>query len=225
MKIQGRSPSPPKEQDFAVIGLSQFGASLARRLEALGYPVLGIDIDPKRARAVASDITETLILDAANEEALEEADIGSYSTVIVAIANDFEASALVTAALKGRGIAEVICRASDHRHRDILLHIGADRVVLPLEESGLRLADELAAPGITSAMPLGAAYSLSQMQLSSDSDIKTVADCEASEVTILVVMREDALILAPEPAQTLEIGDVLVVMGQARPVVRFAALV
>lgn len=208
-----------------MIGLSQFGASLARRLEALGYSVLGIDIDPKLASAVASDITETLILDATNEQSLEEADIGSYSTVIVAIDKDFEASALVTAALKGRGIAEVICMASDHRHRDILLHIGADRVVLPLEESGLRLADELAAPGITSAMPLGASYSLSQMQLSSDSDIKSVADCEASEITILVVMRGDELILAPEPAQTLEIGDVLVVMGQARPVARFAGLV
>jgi trk system potassium uptake protein TrkA len=225
MKRQSGSPSPRKEQDFAVIGLSQFGVSLARRLEALGHSVLGIDIDPKRAKAVASDITETLILDAANDEALEEADIRSYRTVIVAIANDFEASALVTAALKSRGIAEVICMASDHRHRDILLHIGADRVVLPMEESGLRLADELVAPGITSAMPLGAGYSLSQMQLSSQSILRSVADCEASEVTILVVMRGDALILAPEPAYALEIGDLLVVMGQARPVVRFAALV
>jgi trk system potassium uptake protein TrkA len=219
------SSSARKEQDFAVVGLSQFGASLARRLEALGYSVLGIDIDQKKAKAVAADLTETLILDASNDEALEEADIGSYPTVIVAIANDFEASALVTAALKNRGIAEVICRASDHRHRAILLQIGADRVVLPLEESGLRLADELAAPGITSAMPLGARHSLCQVQLSNDSGLKSIGDCEANDVTILVVMRGEELTLAPEPSYALATGDVLVVMGQARPVVRFASRV
>jgi trk system potassium uptake protein TrkA len=225
MKKQAGVPSTRKEQDFAVIGLSQFGASLARRLEALGHSVLGIEIDAGRAKSIAGDLTETLILDASNEAALDEADIRSYPTVIVAIANDFEASALVTAALKSRGIAEVICMATDHRHRDILLHIGADRVVLPMEESGLRLADELVAPGITSAMPLGADYSLSQMQISSHSSLKSVADCEANEVTILVVMREEVLMLAPAPEYALEIGDVLVVMGQARPVVRFSGLV
>jgi len=225
MKNRSRARSTRKEQDFAVIGLSQFGGSLARRLEALGYSVLGIDIDASRAKSIAGDLTETLILDAANDAALDEADIGSYPTVMVAITNDFEASALVTAALKNRGVAEVICMASDHRHRDILLHIGADRVVLPMEESGLRLADELVAPGITSAMPLGADYSLSQMQISSSSSLKSIADCEANEVTILVVMREEALTLAPEREHELQIGDVLVVMGQARPVARFAALV
>jgi trk system potassium uptake protein TrkA len=225
MKSQSGPAVARTEQDFAVVGLSQFGASLARRLEALGYSVLGIDIDQKRAKAAAGDLTETLILDASNDEALEEADIGSYHTVIVAIANAFEASALVTAALKNRGIAEVICRASDHRHRDILLQIGADRVVLPLEESGLRLADELAAPGITSAMPLGARHSLCQVELSKDTGLKRIEDCEANDVAILVVMRDEELILTPEPSYALETGDVLVVMGQARPVVRFASLV
>jgi K+/H+ antiporter YhaU regulatory subunit KhtT len=63
------------------------------------------------------------------------------------------------------------------------------------------------------------------MQISSHSGLKSVADCEANEVTILVVMREEVLMLAPAPEYALEIGDVLVVMGRARPVVRFSALV
>lgn len=222
---QDRPSARPKDQDFAVIGLSQFGGSVARRLEALGYSVLGIDSRAERAKSISGDITEALILDAANEAALDEADIGSYHTVIVAIASDFEACALVTAALKSRGVPEVICLARDRRHRDILLHIGADRVVLPMEESGLRLADELATPGTTTATPLGAGYTLSPMQVSGEAGVKTVAECELQQVSILALLREDTAVLAPPPDYELALGDILVVMGRAREVTKFAALV
>jgi trk system potassium uptake protein TrkA len=225
MKNKASRQSARKVQDVAVIGLSKFGGNLARRLEAQGHSVLGIDIDPARAKILAQDITETLILDAANEAALEEADINSYSTVVVAIANDFEASALVTAALQSRGIPEVICVATDKRHRDILLHIGANRVVLPMEESGLRLADELASSGNAPAMPVGAAHSLIQAQVAVDSPVHTVADCEANGVSILALLHEEDMVLAPPAEQALEPGDVLVVMGRAAEVAKFADLV
>jgi trk system potassium uptake protein TrkA len=225
MKNKTGRQSARKVQDVAVIGLSQFGANLARRLEALGHSVLGIDSDASRARTLSPDITETLILDATNESALDEADINSYSTVVVSIANDFEASALVTAALQSRGIPEVICVATDKRHRDILLHIGANRVVLPMEESGLRLADELIASGTGSAMAVGAGYSLIQAQVAVDSPVHTVAECEAKGVSVLALLHEEDMVLAPQPEQALQPGDVLVVMGRAEQVAKFASLV
>jgi trk system potassium uptake protein TrkA len=222
---KGASMSPDRKgQDVAVIGLGQFGSSVARRLEALGRSVLGIDQDPARAKSIAPDITETLILDATNESALEEADIPSYSTAIVAISRDFEAAALVTAALKGKGVDEVISMATDHRHREILLQIGADRVVLPMEESGLRLADELSSAGSGSAMPLSAGYSIAQHQISSETELHTVEDCEAEGVSVLALLHEDQLVLAPQTEQRLEAGDLLVLMGKAGAVARFAGL-
>lgn len=224
MKNTQSKSSARAGQDFVVIGLGQFGRNVARRLESLGQSVLGIDIDPKRAQAVSDEITETLILDASSESALDETDLQTNTTAVVAINTEFEACALVTATLKRRGVREVITMASDHRHRDILLRVGADRVVLPLEESGLRLADELAAPGITSAMPLGTDYSLIQLQVTRETDLQTVADCEAREVSILVILRGESLIVTPAPEQALEIGDILVVMGQAHQVIRFAGL-
>ena len=58
-----------KEKEFAIIGLGRFGSSLARRLEALGHTVLGIDIDPHQVKDIADEITEAVILDATDEDA------------------------------------------------------------------------------------------------------------------------------------------------------------
>ena len=80
-------------QEFAVVGLGRFGASLARRLDAMGHTVLGVDGDMARVQAIADDITSAVALDVTNEDALEEVDIASFGTVIIAMADDFEASA------------------------------------------------------------------------------------------------------------------------------------
>ena len=73
-----------KQNEFAVIGLGRFGASLARRLESMGHIVLGIDRDMARVQEISDDITSAVTLDAMNEDALEEVDIASFGTVIVA---------------------------------------------------------------------------------------------------------------------------------------------
>ena len=87
-----------------MIGLGRFGGSLARRLEALGHPVLGIDLDPRLVKEIADEITEAVVLDATDEEALQQVDITAFQTVIVAISDNFEANALITSTLKKLGI-------------------------------------------------------------------------------------------------------------------------
>jgi K+/H+ antiporter YhaU regulatory subunit KhtT len=98
-------------------------------------------------------------------------------------------------------------------------------VVRPVGGGGRLLGEELvAAAGSSTAMPLGSDYSLMQLQVTTQTDFETVADCEQKKVTVLVIMKGEALIAAPAPEQTIEIGDLLVVMGQAEQVNDFAAL-
>src|SRR3989304_2657208 len=118
-----------KEKELAIIGLGRFGGSLARRLESLGHPVLGIDIDPRLVKEIAGDITEAVTLDAMDEEALQQVDITAFQTVVVAISDNFEANALITSTLKKLSVPHVISESNTRRHREILLRIGADRVI------------------------------------------------------------------------------------------------
>lgn len=212
------------EKEYAIIGLGRFGGSLARRLEALGHTVLGIDIDPRQAKELADEITEAVVLDATDEDALRQVDIASFRTVIVAIASNFEANALVTSTLKKMGIPNVISESNTDRHRQILLRIGADRVILPKEESGVQLADELSIPGMLERLHLNQDYSLIEMKLPQRLVGKGIQDCEPYEVIVVLLLRGDELIINPDQSVRFSPQDILVLVGEKRRLAEFSTL-
>lgn len=212
------------EKEYAIIGLGRFGSSLARRLVTLGHTVLGIDNDPRIVKEIADDITEAVILDAMDEDALREIDITAFQTVVVAIAGNFEAGALVTSTLKQLGIPHVIAEASTPRHREILLRIGADRVVLPQEDSGLQLADELSIPGMLERLHLNQDYSLIEIKPPASVIGKGVEVCDRFDVTVVLILRNDELIINPDQSIRFKPEDRLVLVGEKRRLAEFSNL-
>jgi trk system potassium uptake protein TrkA len=213
-----------RENEFAVIGLGRFGINVARRLEEMGHSVLGIESDPLVAKNVESDLTEVYVLDATNPDALIEADITSFKTVVVSISEDFETSALVTSTLKNMGIENIICMAESSRHQDILLRIGANRVVIPAKESGIHLADELSTPGLLNGLSLNPDYSLIEIQTPKGMLGRKVSECEKYEVALLLIVRGNELILSPDGELKLEQSDILVMVGDKKHLTEFSIL-
>ena len=213
-----------QDSDFAVIGLGRFGINVAQRLEEMGHAVLGIDSDPQVAKEVESRLTEVFVLDATNPEALAEADITSFNTVVVAISEDFETSALITSTLKNLGIENIICLASSSRHKEILERVGANRVVIPARESGIHLADELSTPGLLNGLPLSADISLIELKVPKGLVGRKVRECETYEVTVLLILRGNNLILSPDVDTLLEKTDILVVVGDKNHLTGFCTL-
>ena len=220
-KTRGKAQA---KKEFAVVGLGHFGASLARRLEAMGHTVLGVDSDMARVQELADDITSAVALDATNEVALQEVDIAAFGTAIVGIDDDFEASALVTACLKGLGIPRVICLAKSRRHRDILLRIGADQVILSDEDSGVRLAETLALPELQERVLLDADHSLAELRAPDSLTGQTASSLAQYAVTVLLIQRQDRLLPCPDGATRLEQGDTLFVVGAREKLLELAAL-
>ena len=213
-----------KEKEFAVIGLGRYGGSLARRLEALGHTVLGIDIDPRVAKEVGDEITEAAILDATDEDALRQVDITAFQTVVIAISDNFEANALITSTLKKLGIPHVISESNTRRHREILLRIGADRVILPKEESGYQLADELSIPGMLERLHLSQDYSLIEIKIPPALVGRGIDACEPYEVNVVLIVRGDELILNPDQSARFSPEDILVLVGEKRSLAEFSNL-
>jgi trk system potassium uptake protein TrkA len=212
------------QKEFAVIGLGRFGASLARRLEAMGHVILGIDSDMALVQAISDDITSAVALDATNEDALQEVDIASFGTVIVAVGDDFEVSALVTAYLKGVGIGRVICQAETGRHRDILLRIGADQVILPEEDSGVRLAETLATPNMLERVLLDADHSLTELKVTGSLVGQPVSALQRYDVTVLLIQRQGRLIANPSAETRMEQDDTLFAVGRREKLLEVASL-
>lgn len=202
--------------EIAVIGLGRFGASVALTLMRQGFSVVGVDRDPKIVQGLVDELTQALVFDASNENALRAVDIASFDTVIVAIGSDFEANIMATVALKSVGVRHIICKALTERQKAILLRVGADKVVLPESEAGQRLALELANPNLLDRIPLGREHAVVEFSVPDAVAGTTLQQAELRSrygVTVVAVKRGESVIVAPPADYVLSRGDLLVVIG------------
>lgn len=202
--------------DIAVIGLGRFGSSVALTLVRQGFSVMGVDSDSKIVQRLADELTQGLVFDATDENALHAVDIASFDTVIVAIGSDFEANLMATVALKAVGVKRIICKALTERQKTILLRVGADKVVLPESEAGQRLALELANPNLLDRIPLGREYAVVELSVPDTAAGTTLQQAELRSrfgVTVVAVKREESVTVAPPADYILANGDLLVVIG------------
>jgi trk system potassium uptake protein len=203
------------KQEFAIIGLGRFGASLAVTLTKMGHTVLAIDQDEALVQAWADDLGQTMSLDATDEAALRAAGVQSFETVVVAIGADFESNILVTSLLKELGVAHVVCKALTERQKTILLKVGADEVVLPEHEAGVRLARRLVAPDLIDQLELGPDSNLVQMRVP---DAMVGQTLRALDLTnrfgvVVLAVKGQHVRTAPSADMVLADGDVLVLLG------------
>ncbi len=215
-------------QEYAIIGLGRFGMNLALRLEELGHTVMAIDEDPILVQSIADRVTHAATFDATNEDALRIAGVPSFDTVVVAIGTNFEANLLTTASLKSLGVKRIICKTQTKRQQDILLRIGADRVIQPEQNSAERLAEEMSTPAMLERIPLGPGYSLAEVVLPKSLVHRSLAQCDLRQrydVTVLLVKRGDELIMAPPADIIFQQDDMLVVLGADANVMKFSKLV
>jgi trk system potassium uptake protein len=220
-------PRRGKQQEFAVIGLGRFGRSLALALEARGHPVLGIDEDGAIVQQMGDQITQAARLDATNENALKAVDITTFDTVIVAIGNDFESNLMTTVALRALGVKQIICKAQTVRQRDILLRVGADRVIQPESEAGRRLAEELSLPSVLDKLPLGADHSVAEIIVPPSLAWQSLAQSDMRGrfgITVLLIKRGDDLYMSPTADTVLQRDDIIVVLGSNESINRFSEL-
>ena len=205
-----------RKVEFAVIGLGRFGTSLALTLMENGYTILGIDSDPVIVQRLSSLITHAATLDATDEDALQEVEIASFDVVVVAIGADFESNLLATVALKTLGVRHVISKALTNRQCEILLRVGADRVVQPEYDAGRRLAEELMVPAMLERLPLGPDHGVAEMLVPRTLVSQSLAQSDLRRrlgVTVLAIKRGDDILVSPQGDTVLLDGDLLVVLG------------
>jgi len=129
-------------RDFAVLGLGRFGSAVARALFEQGHLVLGVDNDEAKVAAISHFCSRAVRADVTNEEALRALAIWEYDAVVVAMGN-LQSSLLTTILLKEMGTKYVIAKAASEIHGKVLRKLGADRVVFPERDMGLRVACNL----------------------------------------------------------------------------------
>ena len=133
------------KKSFAVLGMGRFGRGVALALAQNGEEVMIVDKIGENIDQYASQVTYAIVADLADEEAVQDLGLGNMDAVIVAMGMDLEASILSVMIAKESGAKEVIAKAKSRRMGEILLRVGADRVIYPEEEMGKWVAKSILA--------------------------------------------------------------------------------
>ncbi|MBQ7113221.1 MAG: TrkA family potassium uptake protein [Clostridia bacterium] len=205
-----------KAKTFAVIGLGRFGTSVAQTLCALGHEVLAVDRDENRVAAVADSVTHAMVADTTDERALKRIGIRNFDCVILSVGDDIRASILSTVLMKEQGAPYVIAKASDALHAKLLEKTGADKVVLPEHEAGIRLARSLVSGSIIDYLDLSDKYSITETRIPEKWAGKTLIDLNVRrnyDVSVIAIRRGEEILVTLDPKAPLQRGDVLVMIG------------
>ena len=202
---------------FAVIGLGRFGSSVAKELMRLENIVVGIDMDAKLVNRMADSLTNGVIADATDEQALRELDIGQYEAVVVGMGS-LETSILCILHLKTLGVKNIWAKAASKAHHTILSRLGVTRVIHPEGEMGIRVAQALNYPLISQFMRLGGGFYLVDVEVREQWEDKSLAEIlaplsDSDSVKGVLVRRKAEILAAPGPDFTLQQEDRLVLAG------------
>ena len=232
-------------KQFAVIGLGRFGTEVALWLSQHRYPILAIDINRNLVQDISKDVDNALSFDSTNESALREARIEEINTVICAIGDhNIQNNILTTALLKQLGVPRIIARASTDLHARILKVVGADEVVNPEKEMGLRTAQKIVTPGLTELIPLSENAAIAELKVPDSFIGKNIYDLRVRSrygINVIGIRRliENSIsetsgdndeeksrnfILTFSPKDIFDKEDILVVAGKEEDVKKFAAI-
>ena len=210
---------------FAVIGLGRFGRAVCGSLHRMGYEVLGTDIDEKLVnQAIVNKIaSNALQLDSTDPNALKEAGIFEFDTVIIAIGNYLEESIITTLNIKEAGVPHVVSKASSEVHGKLLKRVGADEVIFPEYEAGLQLAYTLTKPSILDRFDIDPDHSIVEVLVPDEFNGKTLAELELRNkygLNVLAVGNDDKFDVNPSPQKQLRKGLAMIVIGSNEDIKR-----
>ena len=203
-------------KQIAVLGLSRFGASVARALTNMGVEVMGVDKHPDKVADLAHDITHAVQADILDDDALDSLGLRNFDVVVLSI-KDVEISCIATMALKDHGAVKIVAQAGGEAHGKILERIGADKVIMPEKDMGIRLARSLSSNNLIDYMELSAKHSLMELEAIDEWVGRTLKQSNIRnryKINVVAIRSGKVLRVAPGSDDIIHDGDVLVVIGE-----------
>lgn len=221
-------PEPPTVagdwREVLVIGLGRFGSAVGATLEHLGFEVLGVDENVDAVQSHASSLTHVVTADSTNVDALRQLGAADFECAVVCIGSDIEASILTTAALHDLGVSTIWCKAITESHGRILRRVGADAVIFPEHDMGVRVA-HMVTGRMIDYIELDAGFALVETLVPKEAQGKTLLEASLRakyDVTVVCIKPQGQMFTYATPDTLMQEGDILLVAGETRHVERFA---
>ncbi len=204
-------------KQYIVIGCGRFGSSVATTMHTLGHQVMAVDKNEDKIQTIADKVTHAAILDVIDEQSLRALGLGNFDVAIIAIGSDIRASIMATIIAKEHGVSHIVCKATDELQAKVLYKIGADRVVFPERDMGVRVAHNIVSDNILDHIELDPEYSIVEIVTPKSWIGKTLIDLDLRakyEITVLAIKTGKIINVTPSPDEELKDGSILVIIGE-----------
>lgn len=216
------------KKQFVVIGLGRFGTSVAKTLYSLGNDVLAIDSDEDIVQSISGEVTHSVQADATDENNLNALGIRNFDVAVVTIGSDIQSSVMVTLLVKELGVKYIIAKANSELHAKVLRKIGADRIILPERDMGVRVAHNLVSTNILDYIELSPDYSIAEIVSADEWKGKSLNELSIRSkygINIVAIKRNNDINVSPRADDIVEDGDILVAIGGAEELGRLENLI
>lgn len=201
---------------YAVFGLGRYGKAVAQELVRNGAEVLAVDTDEEIVNAAIAEIPYCKCADITEPEVIKQLGIANIDVVIIAMASSLEASVMATMLCKEIGVKTVIAKCATDMDCKILSKVGADRVVFPESESGIRLAKNLLSSGFVDIMDLSSNVSLIELEVRTEWAGKSLLELNLRKkysINVVAIIRDGNVSTDIDPEKPLSQAMRLIVIA------------
>ena len=211
------------KKTYAVFGLGRYGLAVARELVENGAEVIAVDMDEAVVSAAALALPICKCADSTDPEVVAQLGIHNVDVVIVAMASNLEASVLAVTLCKELGVKTVIAKCANEMHQKILTRVGADQVVFPENESGIRLAKNLLSSGFVDMVSLVKNVSMIELNMRTEWIGKNLIELNLRKkysINVVAIRNGDSVSVDVDPQEPLKENDKLIVIANTEKVAK-----
>ena len=185
---------------------------------------MAIDTDSERVDEFARIATQAVVADTTEEETVKSLGLWNFEHVIVAIGENIQSSILTTLILKELGVHQITVKAQNDYHEKVLRKIGADFVVHPERDMGIRIANNMLSNNVLDYLELSDEHSIMEIRVSDRIAGRSLVDLDIRakyDINIVGIKRGEQILISPSPTDPILIGDILLVIGADVDINRF----
>lgn len=208
-----------------VVGLGRFGSAAAERLVALGWDVVGVDVNTKVIESVQDRLAHVVQLDASDEAALSSLGVSDFEVCIVSRGDSIESSLLLVLNLQHLEAKRIVAKAASQYHARILVRLGVSQIIFPEADAGNRLAESLQSPHLAQWMQISEDRELAIIRVPkgrAGCPLNLWREIHGKSLQILGHLTPEGRPLKLDMHMPLQRDEILIVVGEVKDILALA---
>jgi trk/ktr system potassium uptake protein len=204
---------------FVVVGLGNFGSSVAETLHSNGHDVVALDRDPERVDQMSRFVDRAAVGDGSDIRTLRRIGAEDADAAVISTGNNITASAMTALVMRDLDVEGIYVKVVSHDHARLIQQIGVTEVIFPERDSGVLLGKRLSVGSLLSYVQLGLGVSLQEMAVPTSWVGRSLRQLELPRRHGLSVVAVHDVLMdeirpAPDPDAPLKESDTLLLVGR-----------